>query len=751
MAKPGMDTDSPGNQAGYDADPTYNATGFSQLHDNGTGGSASLSNFKLWPFATCESFATCQTSLESRKVPRKLLADGSPDDIGSPGYFASNLSTDIRVELTSTRRTALHRYTFPAYSTEPRIVIDITNDAVTSSTEPTMEIDPTTGRVTGGARFQASFGPGRYNAYTCIDFKGEGYNFTSPAEYGVWIGDNPVQYSTNIIQVYTGFISETGGLLTFPPASNDSSLPTTILARVGVSFISPEQACANAEDEIPDFDFDGTVQQSRAAWNDILTRVQVDTTGVDNETVSLLYSSLYRTHIVPADYTDENPRWNSTEPYYDSFYCNWDTFRNLYPLMSLHDPVNFARIVRGMINIQQHEGWLPECRGSTDQQWIQGSSNADPILGEFWVKFSEYASTLNVSSTGLYNALLADAEDQPPNWDLQGRQATAWKQYNYIPQAIYQPGGADTKQVSRTLEYAFGDFAISQVSKLLNETADATKYVQRAGNFRNVWNPNITLPGYPEVTGMVQNRFVDGTFNYTDPRHCSVNDPTHATCYLNAANRDGFYESSPMVYSQFVPHDTAALIELQGGVQKFVNRLNIMFDQGYFDVTDEPSMQIPFMYHYANAPGLSTQQSRQIIAESFNTTVSGIPGNDDSGVMASYAFFYLAGMYPVPATRQYLLASPFFPQISFYNPIFNTTTTIKSNGFQGNPADGTGGNVFVKNVTIDGQPWQSNCYLDFDVFVKGSTVVLELTKDINVTCGAGADALPPSLSTGGFD
>ncbi|KAH7921949.1 glycoside hydrolase family 92 protein [Leucogyrophana mollusca] len=750
MVKVGLDTDSPGNQAGYDANATFNATGFSQLHDSGTGGGASLSNFKLWPLPQCTSFKDCTTSLASRKTLRKTLSDGSPDDLGSPGYFATNLSTGVRVEVTASRRAALHRYTFPASSREPRIIVDITNDGLNSNTEPVVKVDPSTGRVTGGARFAASFGPGRYNAYTCVDFKGDGYDIPSISEYGVYIGDEPVKYSTTFTQLYSGFVSEMGALIGFPPSSNTTHQPTTILARVGVSFISSAQACANAESEIPDFDFDGTWQTSRNAWNELLGRVQVDTQGVDKETVDLFYSSLYRTHIVPADYTGENPNWNSTEPYYDSFYCNWDTYRTLYPLMSLHDPEEFARIVRGMINIQQHEGWLPECRGATVQQYIQGGSNGDPILSEFFVKFHEHAAALNVSADDLYTALLVDAEDQPDDWDLQGRQTDAWKQYNFIPSDIYAAGGAATKQVSRTLEHAFGDFAIAQVSKLLNKTDDFTKYSQRATNFVNVWNANISLPGHPDIKGMMQPRFASGQWNYTDPRHCSVNDPTQSTCYLDATNTDGFYESSPMVYSQYVPQDTARLIEMQGGNESFIKRLDLIFNDNYFDVTDEPSQQIPFMYHYANRPGLSTQRSREIISRFYNTTVSGLPGNDDSGAMGSYAVFYLAGMYPLPATRQFLLASPYFPQISFFNPIFNSTTTFKANGFSGNPKDGKGGNVFVKSVTVDGQPWKSNCYLDWDVFTQGSTVELELTDDITVTCGDTADALPPSLSTGGY-
>ncbi|KAI0081607.1 glycoside hydrolase family 92 protein [Panus rudis PR-1116 ss-1] len=748
MVKAGLDTDSPERQAGYDADPQFHATGFSQLHDDERHlirlpQGLSLSNFKLWAFPSCgtdDTFEECPTSIDSRKVLRKTLSSGGPDDFAEPGYFASNLTSGIRVELTATRRTALHRYTFPAGTTHPRMLVDITNDGQQSGSDPTMQLDPATGRVTGGASFGSSFGIGRYNAFTCVDFQGEGFELGKPQEFGTWVGNTATQNTTTITPG-----AQVGALLTFVPDGNKT---TAILARVGVSFISAEQACSNAEQEIPKLDFDGLLRSARAEWNELLGRIQVKTDNVDPEIVSLFYSSIYRTHIVPADYTGENPKWNSTEPYYDSFYCNWDTYRTLFSLMSLHDAANFARIVRGMINIQQHEGWLPECRGATLQQFIQGGSNGDPILGEFFVKFADKAASLDVSADALYNALIPDAEDQPPNWDLQGRQVNIWKSLGYIPSDVFESGGTNTRQVSRTLEYAFDDFSISQVAKLLGKKSDGTKYAQRAGNFVNVWNPNTTVPGRDDIVGMMQPRFQDGTFNFTDPRHCSVNDPTHSTCFLDANNHDGFYESSPIVY---VPHDTAKLIELQGGNDKFIHRLNFIFDENYFDSTDEPSQQIPYMYHYANRPALSIQRSRQVIAQFYNTSVNGLPGNDDSGAMGSYVAFYLAGMYPLPATRQFLLGSPYFPEISFFNPTLGKTTTIKAKGFRGNPADGTGGTVFVKSVKIDGKPWKSNCFLEWDAFVKGSTIELELTNDINVTCGKGSGALPPSLSTGGYD
>ncbi|KAG6899170.1 hypothetical protein C0993_012713 [Termitomyces sp. T159_Od127] len=177
------------------------------------------------------------------------------------------------------------------------------------------------------------------------------------------------------------------------------------------------------------------------------------------------------------------------------------------------------------------------------------------------------------------------------------------------------------------------------------------------------------------------------------------------------------------------------------------------------------------MYHYANRPGLSTQRSRQTIAQFFNTSVNGLPGNDDSGAMGSYVAFYLAGLYPLPATQQFLLSSPYFQQMSFFNPVLNSTTQIVVKNFNGNPPNGTGGRVFIearlllrlryhfpiaylvyhKGVAVNGQPYKSNCYLDWDVFTSGSLVELTLTEDIGVTCGNGTNALPPSLSTGGYD
>ncbi|CAE6346972.1 unnamed protein product, partial [Rhizoctonia solani] len=130
MIKAGLDTDSPDRHAGYDRNISYNATGFSQLHDTGTGGGYPLSNFKIWPFASCKRFGECPTSIAGRRLKRQALKDGSLPDIAEPGYFATSLVSGVHVELTASRRAALHRYTFPENSKQPRILVDISKGRV---------------------------------------------------------------------------------------------------------------------------------------------------------------------------------------------------------------------------------------------------------------------------------------------------------------------------------------------------------------------------------------------------------------------------------------------------------------------------------------------------------------------------------------------------------------------------------------------------------------------------------------------
>lgn len=206
--------------------------------------------------------------------------------------------------------------------------------------------------MVGRGTFKPSFGKGSYDAYFCADFQG-----AKIQRAGIFMGDDPVTSATYLKGIDRGFSNPSGSggpWIQFERQSMDQ-----ILARVGMSFKSTDQACHNAESEIPDFDFTGTVKNAEDAWQEKLSAVEVDTTGVSRELQTVYWSGLYRSLVSPQNYTGENPLWESTEPYFDSFYCIWDSFRAQHPLLSILDPAAQTEMVRALLDIYRHVGRLP--------------------------------------------------------------------------------------------------------------------------------------------------------------------------------------------------------------------------------------------------------------------------------------------------------------------------------------------------------------------------------------------------------
>lgn len=239
----------------------------------------------------------------------------------SPGYFSLELNNSVRAEMTTTDHTVLYRFSFSGKPTvqtrfgvvpySPLIMVD-TSDLAQSRVGGAVRIDPATGRIVGQGHFNPSFGIGRYHAYFCADFAGANIRQT-----GTFVGDTSSADSDILNGTGHGYYlphGSAGGWIHFePPPTNQ------ILARVGLSFISFDQACQNAEREIPDFDFESVVESARDAWRQKLGVIEVDPHGVSKELLTTFWSGLYRTFLSPQNYTGENPLWSSTEPYFDSY------------------------------------------------------------------------------------------------------------------------------------------------------------------------------------------------------------------------------------------------------------------------------------------------------------------------------------------------------------------------------------------------------------------------------------------------
>ncbi|KAK7040792.1 hypothetical protein VNI00_009698 [Paramarasmius palmivorus] len=737
--------------AGYVTDPTQKIRGISPLHDSGTGSSlGSYGNFEVMPLTCDGGFDNCTTLLNDRLRLRKLNTDDA-----YPGYFAQTMDNDIKMEATSTRRAGIERFTFPGNGSKPYFVIDMTNDLPNSFKAGNLSIDAQKGRITVGGLFQSSFGPqddrNVYAAYACYDVLDGGK--LELDEYGIWndTGKSKGQTDLDVARGSFGDGYQAGALISY------KGTPSSITWKVGVSFRTPEQACANIDSEIGSSSFEDIVAQSKALWNEKLRKIELDVANTPENVVEMFYSSLYRASLTPNNATGESqgtysPGFATTKAYYfDSLYCSWDTFRTFFPLMSLTSPVEFAEIVDTYLDGWRIEGWMPECRANNLPGWAQGGSSADNIVSHFAMYYHNEASQLGINLDEVYSALLADGDNNPPNWYTVGREVNVYKQYGYVPYDSQDPSpGIRTREASRTLEYAFEDFGIRQVALLLGKTDDERRYANRSLNYRNVWDPSVQSDGYQ---GFMQKRYRDGKFQYTDPVWCSPRDTGSRSCSLQSDNDSGFYESSSWEYSFYAPQDIAGLITLMGGPDTFVKRLDHFFDGGYYLAGNEPSFQTPIEYHYANQPTKSVDRVRDVVFSNFDITPGGLPGNDDQAAMASLLIFHLLGLYPVPSTTHILVISPFIPKYTIHNDFLGKSTTVTVKGYDRNSVQKTipeGAAAYVKGVTINGKPSLSRCYFDFyDVFREGGNVEIEVTADKSEANDC-LGVLPESLSTGGF-
>jgi len=589
------------NTGGFSTDGS-NITGFSALHDSGTGGNPSLGNFPIFPqICPSDDINTCKFPIGARAMLYK-----NDSIVAKPGYFEVTLVNGIKAEMTVSEHAALYRFDFSENATANQtsdavISLDLT-DLWASRQNASISVDAQdgsgSGRMMGNGTFLPSFGAGSYVAYFCLDLAG-----ATVKDSGVWV-NNRAGAEPKDLYVTRGFnlfYLQAGGWVRFKG-------PWTgpITARMGISFISTAQACQNAEDEIPgpDFDFDGLVNSAQDTWRKQLAPISIESGGVENDFLVSFWSAVYRTMISPQDYTGENPHWTSDEPYFDSFYCIWDMWRVQLPFLTIVDPLQQSRIVRSLLDTYKHRGWLPDCMMSTCKGWTQGGSDADNVLVDAYVK-----NLTGIDWELAYEAIVNDAENEPLEWSIEGRGGlTSWKRSNYIPYLDFDPNGFGTnsRSISRTLEYAYNDFNLATLAEGLGKDT-YTKYLARSGNWQNLFKAEQTssINGADTgFTGFFQPKYMNGSWGYQDPIACSL---LADFCSLTS-NPSETFESSAWEYMFFVPHDIGKIVELLGGADTFLRRLDFFHTSGLADIGNEPVFLTVYMPHYVGRPGLSAQR-----------------------------------------------------------------------------------------------------------------------------------------------
>jgi predicted alpha-1,2-mannosidase len=500
-----------------------------------------------------------------------------------------------------------------------------------------------------------------------------------------------------------------------------------VKSRVGVSFMSVDKACAYKNEELS-WDIEEIAQAARAEWNrDVFSKIRVDTSPAANQTrLALLYSSLYFMHLIPSERVGENPLWESDEPYWDDFYTMWDLFRNQVSLWHLIQPSYYESMIRSLIDMFKHEGYLPDGRSGNYNGLVQGGSNADNVLADAYVKGLRGA----INWTEGYAAVKKDAEvvpffDQNPV-DPQGSLKEGRSALNDWIQLGYVSADRSTRAVSKSVEYALNDFAVSQIAAG-EEPGEQELYLRRSAGWQLSWDPTATSRNF---TGFVMPRYANGTFHttydITDCGDCNWSDES--------------YEGTAFEYSFVLPHDVEGVIERMGGPQHFEERLDYVFqpntsgvDLGVNglgittinNIANEPDFQTPYLYNYLNKQWKSVERSRQLATDFYFNSSNGIPGNSDAGALNCWLIWQMLGLYPIVTTPVYLLESPWFSDINI-TINHNSTLRIRAEGLD--DGDGKQG-YYVQSLSINGQAWEKNWFEHEDaggIMTEGGEIVFQL-------------------------
>jgi putative alpha-1,2-mannosidase len=300
-----------------------------------------------------------------------------------------------------------------------------------------------------------------------------------------------------------------------------------------------------------------------------------------------------------------------------------------------------------------------------------------------------------------------------------------------------------TRSISRTLEYCYNDFCISEFAAKAGNQGDAEKYRRTSENWQNLFKPDQTsFFGNGTDTGFVgfyQPKYLNETWGFQDPLYCSnIDSNPNSVCSLQSTAGETF-ESSIWEYLFFVPHDQALLITILGGPAAFVRRLNFLHDQGITYIGNEPSFLTVFQFHYAGRPGLSAYRAHFYVPRFFQPTVDGLPGNDDSGAMGTFMAFTMLGLFPNPGQNVYLIIPPFFESVNITSPVTGKVARIRSINF-----DAAYNNIYIQSATLNGQNYTKN-WIDHSFFTEGQELVLTLGRNESSWGTKQAD-LPPSLS-----
>ena len=473
----------------------------------------------------------------------------------------------------------------------------------------------------------------------------------------------------------------------------------------GTSFTSIEAAKLNLDQQInAAANFDAVRSKANLAWEQSLSQIRIEDN--DERNKKIFYTAMYHAQQHPRLFNDTDGgypqfagdyhRKNIVKGnYYDDF-SMWDIYRAQLPLVELLKPKLANDFVNSLVLKGEQGGWLPifPCWNSYTAAMIGDHATAF-IASAYNKGIRDY----DVNSA--YKLMRQNAFNMPDSIDYlngKGRRGiNSYLKYGYIPMEDSIPDAFHKKeQVSRTLEYAYDDYALSTIAKDLGKTDDYRILRNRAMNYKNIFDSKV---------GMVRGKLING--QWFEPFLADHREP-----YIT--------EGTPRQYTFYVPHDMPGLVKLMGGTKKLENELDSIFQKKEYWHGNEPGHQIPFLYNYTSSPWKTQKQIAHILSEEYDEGAGGLSGNDDAGQMSAWYVFASLGFYPVdPVSGVYQMTSPLFNQskITFQNGNTLTIDAVK-------PSQSA---IYIAKITLNGKTL--NRYdISHKQLISGGHLVFHLTE-----------------------
>jgi predicted alpha-1,2-mannosidase len=555
------------------------------------------------------------------------------DELSSPHFYSVNLNQyKVKAAVTATERCGMMQFTM-----EQADSLYLLIKANSDYHEGFVKVDKQTGEISGynpAHRIYQGWGKSAgFSGFFVIRFE------RSLSKTGTFAGDKT--FTADSIKndagtgIYAGFKLNKGEKLTI---------------RIGISFTSLDGARKNLQAEMPGFDFDKAVANSKSRWEKALGQISISTGSEQDKRI--FYTSFYHAMQHPRLFNDVDgkyPRFSgnyqieqlSGGNYYDDF-SMWDIYRAQLPLFEILNPPLINNLAKSLILKGKQGGWMPvfPCWNSYTSEMI-GDHTASVISSAYLKGITDF------DANDAYQILRHNAFELPANRadyvEGKGRRALdSYLKYQYIPlEDSVRDAFHKMEQVSRTMEYAYDDYALAKFAKALKQSADYTALSKRAKYYANVFDLS---------TGFVRGKHADGSW-------VSPFDPDKKATFIT--------EGTARQYTFYVPQDVPGLAKLMGGTNKLEQSLDSLFGKGEYWHGNEPGHQIPFMYNYTPSPWKTQAAVRKILATEYSDGPGGLGGNDDAGQMSAWYMFASMGFYPVnPISGEYLLCSPLFDKIA---------------------------------------------------------------------------------------